>query len=67
MTGEGAGGYRRLRLMPATGEKSDLTTSVRYAEGLEEIEEFASFRAWALGAPAAELLAAFDRPILPAS
>ena len=62
--GRGAGSYRRLTLLPVDG-KVDLTSSVRYAEGVEEAEEFAGFRAWVLGAPADELLAAFDRPILP--
>jgi single-stranded-DNA-specific exonuclease len=64
VTGEGTGAYRRLRLMPAP-DKVDLTTSVRYSEGVEETEEFAEFRTWVLGATADELLAAFDRPILP--
>jgi single-stranded-DNA-specific exonuclease len=62
--GEGTGSYRRLRLLPVEG-KVDLTASVRYAEGAEEVDEFGAFRAWVLQAPAAELLAAFDRPILP--
>ena len=62
---EGVGAYRRLMLLPVDG-KVDLTSSVRYAEGVEEAEEFSTFRAWVLGAPADELLQAFDRPILPA-
>ena len=62
--GEGTGSYRRLRLLPVEG-KVDLTASVRFAEGVDEVEEFAAFRAWVLGAPADELLQAFDRPILP--
>jgi single-stranded-DNA-specific exonuclease len=64
LTGEGAGAYRRLRLLPVDG-KVDLTASVRYAEGAEEVDEFSEFRAWVLGASPDELLAAFDRPILP--
>ncbi len=63
--GEGAGGYRRLWLEPAPEGKLDITSSVRYAEGLREAAEFAEFRSWVLSAPAEELLAAFDRPILP--
>jgi hypothetical protein len=66
VTGEGAGSYRRLVLQPVA-ERIDLTSSVRYSEGVEEIEEFGEFRTWVLEAPADELLQAFDRPILPAS
>ena len=62
--GEGTGAYRRLSLLPVAG-KLDLTTSVRYAEGLEEADEFAEFRSWVLAAGPDELLAAFDRPMLP--
>jgi single-stranded-DNA-specific exonuclease len=64
VTGEGSGSYRRLALLPVEG-KIDLTTSVRYSEGVEEAEEFSEFRAWVLAAGADDLLAAFDRPILP--
>jgi single-stranded-DNA-specific exonuclease len=64
VTGEGSGAYRRLSLLPVDG-KVDLTSSVRFSEGVEEAEEFAEFRAWVLAADSAELLAAFDRPILP--
>ncbi|MBE0475804.1 MAG: single-stranded-DNA-specific exonuclease RecJ [Coriobacteriia bacterium] len=63
-TGEGSGSYRRLRV-PDAQRRVDLTSSVRYAEGLREIEAFESFRAWVLGAPAEELLAHLNRPILP--
>lgn len=65
-TGEGAGSYRRLALQAVDG-KVDLTTSVRYSEGVEEADEFTDFRRWVLQAPADELLAAFDRPILPSA
>lgn len=65
--GEGSGSYRRLTLLPPPAEKVDLATSIRYAEGLEEIEEFNSFRSWVLEAPAGELLARFNRPILPST
>jgi single-stranded-DNA-specific exonuclease len=62
---EGAGSYRRLRLLPAPEERLDLASSTRYAEGLAEQETFEEFRRWALEAPAEELLARFDSPILP--
>lgn len=61
---DGIGSYRRLTLLPAQG-KVDLEASVRYAEGLEEITEFGEFREWVLGARPEELLARFNRPILP--
>jgi len=64
VTGEGHGVYRRLTFHPAA-DKVDLDSSVRYAEGKEEIAEFAEFKAWALTAEADELLARFNRPILP--
>jgi len=63
--GEGHGPYRRLRVLQRPSEKVELASSVRYAEGLQEIEQFAEFRAWALGATADQLLACFNRPILP--
>jgi len=62
---EGSGAYRTLALLPAPGERLDLASSVRYAEGRDEIDEFESFREWALTASADELLEAFNRPILP--
>lgn len=65
VSGEGTGAYRRLSLCPVDG-KVDLTASVRYSEGLQEVEEFGAFRSWVLTAPADDLLAAIDRPILPA-
>jgi single-stranded-DNA-specific exonuclease len=64
VTGEGSGAYRRLSLLPVEG-KVDLTSSVRYSEGLQEADDFAEFRSWVLAAGPEELLAAFDRPILP--
>lgn len=65
VTSEGHGAYRRLSLLPSPGQKLDLASSVRYAEGLDEIEDFEAFRERALSAPARELLHAFNRPILP--
>lgn len=62
---EGSGPYRRITMCAPPAEKVDLASSVRYAEGLEEIEEFEQFREWVLGASPEELLARFNRPILP--
>ena len=63
VSSEGHGPYRRLSVLPP--RKVDLTASVRYAEGLEEIEEFEAFREWALSATPDGLLHRFNRPILP--
>ncbi len=65
LEGEGAGSYRRLRV-PKVDGKVDLTSSARYAEGRSELEEFNEFKGWVLSAGASELLARFNRPILPA-
>jgi single-stranded-DNA-specific exonuclease len=65
VTSEGAGAYRRLALLPAPEAKLDLASSVRYAEGMEGIEDFEAFRRQALTASADELLHSFNRPILP--
>ena len=62
--GEGHGAFRRLTFVPGEN-KVDLESSVRYAEGREEIEEFGDFKAWSLTADADDLLARFNRPILP--
>jgi single-stranded-DNA-specific exonuclease len=62
---DGYGPYRRLSLLPRPEQKVDLDSSVRYAEGKREIEEFGEFRAWALEAAADDLLHRFNRPILP--
>ena len=64
VTGEGHGAYRRLTFLPSA-QKVDLESSARYAEGLDEISEFADFKAWALTADSDDLLARFNRPILP--
>ncbi len=64
VTGEGHGAYRRLTLVPDP-VGMDLAQSVRYTEGLDEIEQFREFRAWVLSASPAELLERFNRPILP--
>jgi len=65
VSGEGAGSYRRLRLLPAPETKLDLAVSVRYAEGLQEQDEFETFCTWVMSADSAELLRTFNRPILP--
>jgi single-stranded-DNA-specific exonuclease len=62
--GEGHGAFRRLTFTPSA-HKVELESSVRYAEGLEEIGEFSQFKAWALTAESDDLLARFNRPILP--
>ncbi|MBE0417199.1 MAG: DEAD/DEAH box helicase [Coriobacteriia bacterium] len=64
VVGEGHGAYRRLTV-PESAGKVELASSVRYAEGLEEIAEFEAFREWVLGATPDQLLARFNRPILP--
>ena len=64
LEGEGHGAYRRLTV-PLSAGKVELASSVRYAEGLEEIAEFEAFREWVLSATSDELLARFNRPILP--
>jgi single-stranded-DNA-specific exonuclease len=63
---EGRGAYRRLTFV-GSQSKVELDSSARYAEGLDEIAEFAEFKLWALTASAEELLARFNRPILPSS
>ncbi len=65
VSSEGTGAYRRLTMLPAPESRLDLASSVRYAEGLDEMAEFEAFRVRALEAPADELLHAFNRPILP--
>jgi len=62
---EGSGAYRRLQVLPAPAAKLDLASSVRYAEGLDEMMSFEAFKEYALGTAATELLHAFNRPILP--
>jgi len=62
---EGTGAYRRLRMLPAPETRLELTSSVRYEEGLEEIAEFTDFKDSVLRAPPETLLARLNRPILP--
>lgn len=55
---------RRITMVSGPAKMS-LTDSVRYREGIDEIDDFAAFKAWALEATPDELLARFNRPILP--
>ena len=58
---------RQRLTFPPSAAKVELESSVRYAEGLEEIGEFGEFKSWALTADSDDLLARFNRPILPAA
>jgi hypothetical protein len=51
--------------LPAPQAKLDLAASVRYAEGLQEQDEFETFCTWVMTAASGELLSTFNRPILP--
>lgn len=66
VTGEGHGAYRRLTFIPGSGPV-ELAASVRYAEGLDEIEQFGGFKEWVSTASADDLLTRFNRPILPSA
>lgn len=61
---EGNSSARRISMLPTT-DKVELNASVRYAEGLEEIADFASFKSWVLDADPQDLLDRFNKPILP--
>lgn len=64
---EGHSSARRILMHPNPGSGAlDLKQSVRYAEGLDEIEDFGVYRDDALQTGAADLLARVNRPILPA-
>ena len=58
-------GISRRIIMASHPQRMDLEQSVRYREGIEEQEEFAGFKQWALGADSDALLARFNRPIVP--
>ena len=60
----GYGSARRIRMVPNPA-RMDLESSTRYLEGLRSRDAFAEFRAWALGAPAQEMLERINRPIVP--
>lgn len=61
--GKSVARYIRMVEGPAHMELDD---SVRYREGKQELGDFDAFKTWALSATADELLARFNRPILPA-
>lgn len=64
VTSEGRGSARSLLVVP-NAMRRPLTESVRYSEGLEEIERFGEFKEWVMSAQEEELLHRFNRPILP--
>lgn len=64
VTSEGHGAYRRLTFTPSEN-RIELAESVRYTEGLSEIEDFSAFKVWAMSSDAETLLRRFNRPILP--
>ena len=55
---------RRIAMAENPGHV-DLDRSIRYLEGLHARREFAAFKAWALTAPAHDMLARVNRPITP--
>ena len=52
-------------LVKPSASRADLLESVRFREGLGEIEEFDGFRAWALQSDASTLLEHITHPIVP--
>jgi single-stranded-DNA-specific exonuclease len=66
VAGEGHGAYRRLTFTGGQ-QKVNLSSSVRYAEGADEIAEFQEFKSWVLTVGSDELLIRFNRPILPSA
>lgn len=64
--GEGYGTLRRLTIVPST-TKVELSSSLRYAEAQQEIDEFTQFKTWVMTSDEEELLARFNRPILPSN
>ena len=61
---EGYGDGRRLRMVLSPG-RVDLGSSLRYTEGVRALEEFATFRNWALTSLPQEMLERINRPITP--
>ena len=55
---------RHIKMVDNPGHVT-LTRSIRYLEGLRSRMEFSTFRAWALDAPASDMLARVNRPITP--
>ena len=60
----GWGDGRRVSMAPSP-DRMELSQSSCYLEGLRSREAFEEFCAWALEAPAEELLACVRRPISP--
>ncbi len=63
-TVEGYGDQRKIH-MAHSPHRVDLSDSLRYTEGMRAIEEFASFRDWALLSLPQEMLSHINRPIAP--
>ena len=61
---EGDAPARRIEMAENPGHV-DLDRSIRFLEGLHARREFAAFKAWALTAPAHDMLARVNRPITP--
>ncbi|MBQ6522243.1 MAG: hypothetical protein IJI15_05400 [Atopobiaceae bacterium] len=64
LTTSGFSSARRIEMVESP-MRMDLNSSIRYLEGLKAREEFNAFSAWALSAPADEMLARINRPITP--
>lgn len=60
----GRGSARKIVFVQGP-DRVDLASSTRYQEGCNEIEEFGQFSDWAFEAPADDVLARINRPILP--
>ena len=61
---EGYGDQRKIH-MAHSPHHVDLSDSLRYTEGMRAIEEFESFRDWALLSAPQEMLSCINRPIAP--
>ena len=61
---EGIEEGRAIEMVESPG-RVDLERSIRYLEGLRGRMAFSSFRDWALDAPARDMLARINRPIMP--
>ncbi len=55
----------RLIAMTENPGRVDLSSSIRYLEGIRTRMEFAAFKSWALDASARDMLARINRPITP--
>ncbi len=64
VTTTGYGAARRISMVPSP-ERMDLTRSIRYLEGLRAVDEFESYRTWALESAASDIEARVSRPIVP--